>query len=426
MSLFENALKQFDKACKVMDLDPNLQAVLSKPKRELTVNFPVKMDDGSIRVFTGHRVQHNIARGPAKGGVRYHPNVTLDEVRALAFWMTWKSAVADIPYGGAKGGITVNPKELSDGELERLSRRFFSEIQVIIGEDRDIPAPDVNTNPQIMAWYMDTYSMNVGHSVLGIVTGKPLDIGGSKGRTEATGRGVRVCVEEATNYLRDKGKINKPNNQLTVAVHGFGNVGSYAALLTAEELGMKVVAFSDSSTGVYKENGFTADEIKDIMDYISARKARLAEYEGNVTFKKITNDELLTLDVDILIPAAIENVITEKNAKDVRAKLIVEGANGPITPEADEILNEKGILIVPDFLANSGGVTVSYFEWVQGLQYYFWELEDVRNALHRKMKDAFWSTIRTMEKYNTDMRSAAYIIAIERVATATKLRGIYP
>ncbi|KAF2955703.1 Glu/Leu/Phe/Val dehydrogenase [Marinitoga sp. 38H-ov] len=426
MSLFENALKQFDKACKVMDLDPNLQAVLSKPKRELTVNFPVKMDDGSIRVFTGHRVQHNIARGPAKGGIRYHQDVTLDEVRALAFWMTWKSAVVDIPYGGGKGGVTVNPKELSDGELERLSRRFFSEIQVIIGEDRDIPAPDVNTNPQIMAWYMDTYSMNVGHSVLGIVTGKPLDIGGSKGRTEATGRGVRVCVEEATEYLRDKGVFTKSNDKLTVAIHGFGNVGSYAALLTAEELGMKVVAFSDSSTGVYKEEGFTPDEIRDIMDYISARKARLDDYEGEVTFKKITNDELFELDVDILIPAAIENVITEKNANNVKAKLIVEGANGPITPEADEILNSKGILVVPDFLANSGGVTVSYFEWVQGLQHYFWELEDVRNALHRKMKDAFWSTIRTMEKYNTDMRSAAYIIAIERVATATKLRGIYP
>jgi glutamate dehydrogenase (NAD(P)+) len=426
MSLFENALKQFDKACKVMDLDPNLQAVLSKPKRELTVNFPVKMDDGSIRVFTGHRVQHNIARGPAKGGIRYHQDVTLDEVRALAFWMTWKSAVVDIPYGGGKGGVTVNPKELSDGELERLSRRFFSEIQVIIGENKDIPAPDVNTNPQIMAWYMDTYSMNVGHSVLGIVTGKPLDIGGSKGRTEATGRGVRVCVEEATEYLRDKGVFTKPNDKLTVAIHGFGNVGSYAALLTAEELGMKVVAFSDSSTGVYKEEGFTPDEIRDIMDYISARKARLADYEGEVTFKKITNEELFELDVDILIPAAIENVITEKNANNVKAKLIVEGANGPITPEADEILNSKGVLVVPDFLANSGGVTVSYFEWVQGLQHYFWELEDVRNALHRKMKDAFWSTIRTMEKYNTDMRSAAYIIAIERVATATKLRGVYP
>ncbi|GAB6190024.1 glutamate dehydrogenase [Marinitoga arctica] len=426
MSLFENALKQFNKACKVMDLDPNLQAVLSKPKRELTVNFPVKMDDGSIRVFTGHRVQHNIARGPAKGGIRYHQDVTLDEVRALAFWMTWKSAVVDIPYGGGKGGVTVNPKELSDGELERLSRRFFSEIQVIIGENKDIPAPDVNTNPQIMAWYMDTYSMNVGHSVLGIVTGKPLDIGGSKGRTEATGRGVRVCVEEATEYLRDKGVFSKSNDKLTVAIHGFGNVGSYAALLTAEELGMKVVAFSDSSTGVYKEDGFTPDEIRDIMDYISARKARLADYDGEVQFKKITNEELFELDVDILIPAAIENVITEKNADNVKAKLIVEGANGPITPEADEILNSKGILVVPDFLANSGGVTVSYFEWVQGLQHYFWELEDVRNALHRKMKDAFWSTIKTMEKYNTDMRSAAYIIAIERVATATRLRGIYP
>lgn len=425
MSLYENAVRQFNKAADIMNLEKDLKDVLTKPKRELTVNFPVRMDDGTVRVFTGHRVQHNVARGPAKGGIRFHPNVTLDEVKALAFWMTWKSAVVDIPYGGGKGGITVNPKELSDGELERMSRRFFSEIQIIIGEEKDIPAPDVNTNGQIMAWFMDTYSMNVGRTELGIVTGKPLEIGGSEGRTEATGRGVRICIEEGINYLRKTGKVNKENKDLTLAIHGFGNVGTYAAILTSEEVGMKVVAISDSTGGLYKEEGFSPAELKELSEKTLSRKAGVQDVNDG-KYKTITNEELISLDVDILSPCAIENTITLDNVDNVKAKLVVEGANGPITPEADEKLNEKGVFVVPDFLANAGGVTVSYFEWVQGLQWNFWELEDVRKALHRKMTKAFYDVIETMEHYNTDMRSAAYVNAIQRVATATKLRGIYP
>lgn len=425
MSLYENAVRQFNKAADIMNLEKDLKDVLTKPKRELTVNFPVRMDDGTVRVFTGHRVQHNVARGPAKGGIRFHPEVTLDEVKALAFWMTWKAAVIDIPYGGGKGGITVNPKELSDGELERMSRRFFSEIQIIIGEEKDIPAPDVNTNGQIMAWFMDTYSMNVGRTELGIVTGKPLEIGGSEGRTEATGRGVRICIEEGTNYLRKIGKTTKENKDLTVAIHGFGNVGTYAATLTAEEVGMKVVAISDSTGGLYKEDGFSPAELKELSEKTLSRKAGLQDINDG-KYKTITNDEIISLDVDILAPCAIENTITMDNVDSVKAKLIVEGANGPITPEADEKLTADGKFIVPDFLANAGGVTVSYFEWVQGLQWNFWELEDVREALHRKMKKAFYDVIDTMEEYNTDMRTAAYVRAIDKVATATKLRGIYP
>ncbi|OAA31438.1 glutamate dehydrogenase [Kosmotoga arenicorallina S304] len=414
ISLFENALKQFRKAAKVMELDPCLADVLMHPKRELTVNFPVRMDDGSVKVFTGHRVQHNIARGPAKGGIRYHPNVTLDEVKALAFWMTWKCAVVGIPYGGGKGGVEVDPAELSAAELERLSRRFFSEIQVIIGEDKDIPAPDVNTNAQIMSWFMDTYSMNVGHSVLGIVTGKPMDIGGSAGRPEATGRGVRVVTEEAINY---KGLDAESS---TVAVQGFGNVGSFAAKLIQDELGAKIVALSDVSGGIYNPDGLDIDEV------IAYRDQNNGVIKGYPNATTITNEELLALDVDILIPAALENAITMENVDNVKAKIIVEGANGPITPEAEEVLLKKDIFIVPDFLANAGGVTVSYFEWVQGLQWYFWDIEDVRKALHKIMRQAFGSVVNTMHKYNTDMRTAAYIVAIDRVATATKLRGIYP
>ncbi len=425
MSLYENAVRQFNKAADIMNLEKDLKDVLAKAKRELTVNFPVRMDDGTVRVFTGHRVQHNVARGPAKGGIRFHPEVTIDEVKALAFWMTWKAAVVDIPYGGGKGGITVNPKELSDGELERMSRRFFSEIQIIIGEEKDIPAPDVNTNGQIMAWFMDTYSMNVGRTELGIVTGKPLEIGGSEGRTEATGRGVRICIEEGTNYLRKTGKTTKENKDLTVAIHGFGNVGTYAATLTAEEVGMKVVAISDSTGGLYKEDGFSPAELKELSEKTLSRKAGVQDINDG-KYKAITNDEIISLDVDILAPCAIENTITMENVDSVKAKLIVEGANGPITPEADEKLTERGVFIVPDFLANAGGVTVSYFEWVQGLQWNFWELEDVRKALHRKMTKAFYDVIEIMEEHNTDMRTAAYVIAIKRVATATKLRGIYP
>jgi glutamate dehydrogenase (NAD(P)+) len=425
VSLYDNAVKQFDRAARIMELDRNLREVLIKPKRELTVNFPVRMDDGSIKVFTGYRVQHNVSRGPAKGGIRYHPDVTLDEVKALAFWMTWKSAVVDIPYGGAKGGVTVDPFKLSDSELERLSRRFFSEIQIIIGEEKDIPAPDVNTNGQIMSWFMDTYSMNIGHTTLGIVTGKPLEIGGSEGRTEATGRGVNICIEEAVKYLRDRGRLNKKDEAITVAIQGFGNVGSYLALTLTEESRYRLVAISDYSGGFYKESGFTSDEIRSLMDRTRGRKALLLDVneEG---YKEITNEELLKLDVDVFAPCAMENAINEDNADGIRAKLIVEGANGPLTPEADDILLSKNVFIVPDFLANAGGVTVSYFEWVQGLQWNFWELEDIRKALHKKMKNAFCDVAQTMNKYEVDMRTAAYVRAIERVANATKLRGIYP
>ncbi|TYB94828.1 MAG: Glu/Leu/Phe/Val dehydrogenase [Kosmotoga sp.] len=414
VSLYQNALRQFRKATDIMELDPSLVEVLSFPKRELTVNCPVRMDDGSIKVFTGHRVQHNIARGPAKGGIRYHADVTIDEVKALAFWMTWKAAVVGIPYGGGKGGIAVDPSKLTEGELERLSRRFFSEIQVILGEDKDIPAPDVNTNAQVMSWYMDTYSMNVGHSVLGIVTGKPLEIGGSAGRSEATGRGVRVVTEEAINY-----KDMDPE-KTTVAVQGFGNVGSHAAKLIQEEIGSKIIAVSDVSGGIYNENGL------DINELIEYTKTNNGLVKGYPKAEPISNEDLLTLDVGILIPAALENAITEKNANDIRAKVIVEGANGPVTPEAEDILLSKDIFFVPDFLANAGGVTVSYFEWVQGLQWYFWELEDIRRALHKIMRQAFNTNVKTMHKYGTDMRTSAYIVAIDRVATATKLRGIYP
>ena len=414
VSLFENALKQFRKAADIMDLDPNLRDVLAYPKRELTVNFPVRMDDGSIKVFTGHRVQHNVARGPAKGGIRYHPNVTLDEVKALAFWMTWKAAVVGIPYGGGKGGVKVDPTPFSMPEIERLSRRFFSEIQVIVGEDKDIPAPDVNTNAQVMAWYMDTYSMNIGHSVLGVVTGKPLDVGGSAGRTEATGRGVRIAAEEALKYKGDN------PSSATVAVQGFGNVGSFAAKLMKDEVGCKIVGASDVSCGLYNPDGFDVD---DLIRYRDENKGLI---KGYPKAEEITNDELLAMDVDVLVPAALENAIDEHNAKDVRARIIVEGANGPMTPEAEDIIAGKDIFVVPDFLANAGGVVVSYFEWVQGLQWYFWDLEDIRKALHKIMRESFYSVVNTARKYDTDMRTAAYVVSIERVATATKLRGIYP
>jgi len=420
LSLYQSAVKQFTKAADLMNLDASMRDVLSKPKRELTVNFPVRMDDGSAKVFTGHRVQHNVALGPAKGGIRYHQNVSLDEVKALAFWMTWKAAVVGIPYGGGKGGVEVDPTLLSQTELERLSRRFFSDLQVIVGPDKDIPAPDVNTNGQIMAWYMDTYSMNVGHSVLGVVTGKPLEVGGSLGRTEATGRGVRVCAEEIVNYLNESGEINKSIDDMTIAIQGFGNVGSYAATLIENELNGKIVAVSDISGGYYKADGFDSNEL---MKYVE-ENGTLEGYNG--AEKNISNEELLELDVDMLIPAALENVITEENADKIRAKIIIEAANGPVTPEAEDILLEKDCVLVPDFLANAGGVTVSYFEWVQSLQWFFWEMEDIRNALHRIMKKAFGNVIKCSNKYGTDMRSAAYVFAIEKVAKATKMRGIFP
>ncbi|QTA37187.1 Glu/Leu/Phe/Val dehydrogenase [Thermosipho ferrireducens] len=412
--LYEMAQKQFLKAAELMDLDPRIGNFLLWPQRSLVVHFPVVMDDGRVEIFEGYRVQHNTARGPAKGGIRYHPETNLDEVSSLAFWMTWKCAVVNLPYGGGKGGVRVDPSKLSERELEKLSRRFFSEIHMMVGPAKDIPAPDVNTNAKIMAWYMDTYSMNVGYTTLGVVTGKPLDIGGSEGRPEATGRGVAITSAEA---CKVKGiDISKA----TVAIQGFGNVGSFSAKILNEEYGAKIVAVSDVSGGIYNENGLDIDEL------IKYRDENGGVIKGYPKGTPITNEELLTLDVDILIPAALENAIDDKIAKEVKAKIIIEGANGPTTREAEEILNSKDILIVPDILANAGGVTVSYFEWVQDLQSHFWEIEDIRKKLTKIMIKSFGEVYATKQKYNTDMRTAAYIVAIQRVAEAVKKRGYYP
>ncbi len=412
--LYEMAQHQFLKAAKLIDLDENIKRFLLWPQRIMTVHFPVMKDNGEVQIFVGYRVQHNTARGPAKGGIRYHQNVSLDEVASLAFWMTWKCAVMNLPYGGGKGGVRVNPKELSERELERLSRRFFSEIQLMIGPNKDIPAPDVNTNEQIMAWFMDTYSMNVGATVLSVVTGKPVDLGGSEGRSEATGRGVSIVANEAADVL------GMDIKNATVAVQGFGNVGSNTARIISKEYGARVVAVSDISGGVYNEDGL------DIDDLIRYRDENGGIIKGYPKGKAITNRELLTLDVDILIPAALEKTITADIAKDIRAKIIIEGANGPTTEEAEKILLEKGVFIVPDILANAGGVTVSYFEWVQDLQSFFWDIDDIRRKLKRIMVKQFGEVYKTKEKFNTDMRTAAYIVAIDRVATAVKKRGYYP
>lgn len=413
-SLYEQALEVFRNAARVMQLDPNIQKFLERPQRTIIVEFPVLMDDGRVEMFVGYRCQHNTALGPAKGGIRYHPNVTLDEVQTLAFWMTWKCSLLNLPYGGGKGGVKVDPSKLSKGELERLSRRFFFEISQFVGPHKDIPAPDVNTNPQVMAWYLDTYSMHVGYTALGVVTGKPVELGGSVGRNEATGRGVAVVTAEACKLL------GKDISKATVAVQGFGNVGSFSAKVLQEDFGAKIVAVSDVSAAYYDPKGL------DINDLIAYRDSNKGLIEGYPKAQRIKHEELFELDVDILIPAALENAITEQNADRIKAKLIVEGANGPVTPEADRILRSKGVTIIPDILANAGGVTVSYFEWVQDLQSFFWDLDDVRNKLAKMMRAAFAEVAKTKEKYNTDFRTAAYIVAIDRVAKAVKLRGIYP
>lgn len=406
------ALRQLDKVAKIMNLEPGIKDILANPKRQLIVSFPVKMDDGSIRVFTGYRVQHNMARGPAKGGIRYHPSVSLDEVKALAFWMTMKCAVVGIPYGGAKGGVIVNPKELSLGELERLTRRFASEINLIIGPERDIPAPDVYTNAQVMAWIMDTFSMGKGFSVPGVVTGKPISIGGSEGRSEATGRGCVYVIEEAVKTL------NMELKGARVAVQGFGNAGSVAAELL-HDLGCKIVAVSDSRGGIYNEAGM---DPRDILKF-KGDKASVVGYPGS---KTITNEEVLTTACDILVPAALENQIVPDIARKVQAKLVAEAANGPTTPEADQILHERGIMVLPDILANAGGVTVSYFEWVQDLQSLFWDEPQINEKLRQIMTRAFKGVYDNAQKYKVDMRTGAYVQAIERVAEATRLRGIFP
>lgn len=411
-SPYEIAVAQFDKAAAYLPLKAGIREMLRYPKRELTVNFPVKMDDGSVKMFQGHRVHHSATRGPTKGGIRYHPDVTLDEVRALAMWMTWKCAVVGIPYGGAKGGVVCDPKKMSQTELENLTRRYATEIAVLMSPEGDIPAPDVNTNPQTMAWIMDTFSMHRGYSTPAVVTGKPIEIGGSLGRTEATGRGVMFTAREALKY-RDV-----PMEGATVAVQGYGNVGSISAYLMQDK-GAKIVAVSDSQGGIYNPKGFDA---RDVIRF-KKETGTVAGYPGT---DKVTNEELLELQCDVLIPSALEKVITGKNAAKIKAKIIAEGANGPTTPEADEILYDRGVFVVPDVLANAGGVTVSYFEWVQGLQFFFWQEREINVQLREIMVRSFADVVKIAEEKKVDMRVAAYILAIDRVAKATMIRGIYP
>ena len=409
---WHNAQRQFDMAAELLNLEPSLRGVLREPRRELIVHFPVKMDDGSVRMFEGYRVQHNVGRGPAKGGIRYHPQVSLDEVKALAMWMTWKCAIAGLPYGGAKGGVICNPREMSHGELERLTRRYASEISVLIGPERDIPAPDVNTTPEIMAWIMDTVSMSAGYSVPAVVTGKPLSIGGSEGRNAATGRGVMVVAVEACKTL------GRDPHEMTVAVQGFGNAGSVAARLMQEQ-GFRVVAVSDSSGGIFSPDGL------DVAAVIAHKKesGSVVGFEGTAP---VSNHALLELDVDVLVPAALENQITGENADRIRARLILEAANGPTTPDADAILARRGVIVVPDVVANAGGVTVSYFEWVQDLQSLFWEEDEINVRLKKILQKAFTQMCVQADRHDVSLRLGAYLVAVKRVADATAVRGIYP
>jgi len=405
------AQQQFDIAADALGLDSNMRQVLRECKRELIVTFPVLMDDRSIQMYSGYRVHHNIDRGPAKGGVRYHQDVTLDEVKALAMWMTWKCAVVGIPYGGAKGGVIVDPKKLSRNELENLTRRYTTEISVLIGPERDIPAPDVNTNAQIMAWMMDTISMHAGYSVPAVVTGKPLGIGGSEGRPEATGRGCMLTTLAALKHLGIRPE------DATVAVQGVGNVGYTTARLLARA-GCKVVAVSDSSGACYNRDGIELDTV--------VREKELSGHLRQEVCEMLTNAELLELPVTVLVPAALENQIHRGNAGRIKARVICEGANGPTTPEADRILEERGVFIIPDILANAGGVTVSYFEWVQDLQEFFWDEDEINKRLERVMMKAFQSVLGVSQEKRINMRTAAYVLAIDKVAQATTLRGIYP
>jgi len=409
---WKNAQAQFDKAAEILKLDPGLRTILREVQREFTCHFPVPMDNGQTRIFTGYRIQHNINRGPAKGGLRFHPDVTLEEVKALAMWMTWKCAVVNIPYGGAKGGVVVDPRLLSANELEHLTRRFATEISILVGPDRDIPAPDVGTNAQIMAWFMDTLSMHAGYSIPASVTGKPIEVGGSLGRTDATGRGVMICTLAALEHLDRKPFGSR------VVVQGFGNVGSVSARLL-EESGCTVVAVSEDYGGIYNPLGLS---VKRLLEW-RAKEGTLKNFPG---IELVSNDELLTLECDVLVPAALENQITSRNADQIKATLIVEGANGPTTPEADEMLNRRGIFIVPDILANAGGVTVSYFEWVQDLQSFFWSEHEINQRMEAIMTRSFREVLAIHLDRKVDMRTAAYLLAVKRVADATADRGIYP
>ena len=409
---FQIAMHQFDRAAELMKLDPGLREVLRRPRRALTLSLPVKMDDGSVKVFEGYRVQHNSSRGPCKGGIRYHPGVTFDEVKALASWMTWKCATVNIPFGGAKGGIVCDPKHLSKNELERLTRRYAYEISPLIGPDTDIPAPDVYTDSQVMAWIMDTYSMTRGHITPGVVTGKPLFLGGSLGRNEATARGCMFVIQAA---CKVKGIYLKG---ATVAIQGFGNAGSIAAELL-DGRGAKIIAVSDSRGGILNRKGL---DIEALLQHKETTESVIG-FKGS---EAIGNEALLQLDCDILVPAALENQITVANADRIQAGIIAEAANGPTTPGADAVLHKKGVMVLPDILANAGGVTVSYFEWVQDLQELFWDESDVNRRLEKIMVKAFDDVFKTAQKYKADMRTGAYILAIDRVATATQWRGIWP
>ena len=409
-SAWDTALKQLDIVADQLKLDPGLRDVLRAPKRELTVHFPVRLDSGQIKIFTGYRVQHNIARGPAKGGIRYHPQVSLDDVRALAMWMTWKCAVARLPYGGAKGGVVCNPKVMSANELEHLTRRFATEMSILIGPESDIPAPDMGSNAQVMAWIMDTYSMHRWYSVPAVVTGKPIAVGGSEGRYEATGLGAALVIREAAARLG----ISLPGT--SVAVQGFGNVGSVAALYL-QDMGCRIVALSDSQGGVYREEGL---DVRDAIRYKESQ-GQLSGFAGG-----ISNAQLLELPCDILVPAAMENQITPENASRIKPKILAEAANGPVVPEADPILRANGVFLLPDILANAGGVTVSYFEWVQDLQAFFWKEGEIKAKLESVMVSSFNDVYRMAQEMATDMRMAAYMLAVRRVAEAMAARGIYP
>jgi glutamate dehydrogenase (NAD(P)+) len=410
-TIFSAMLQEFDEAARILNLEPGIWQILTHPKRQIIVSCPVQMDNGQIEVFTGFRVQYNITLGPAKGGIRYHPGVSLDEVTALAAWMTWKCAVAHIPFGGAKGGVVCDPTRMSRRELEALTRRYVAEIVDAIGPEKDVPAPDVNTNDQIMAWVMDTYSMHVGHTSTAVVTGKPIEMGGSRGRREATGRGVMIVTREAAKHL------DFDINGARIAIQGFGNVGSVSADLLAKA-GARIVAVTDWKGGVYNDEGLN---ITKMLDFVQQHKT----IDGFPGGDPLSHDRLFGLDVDVLIPAALENQITMENAPGIKAKVVTEGANGPTTPDAHRHLHERGVFVIPDILANSGDVTTSYFEWVQDRYGYFWEEDQVNSRLEAKMCESFKDVLDTSLKYKVDLRTAAYIVAISRVATVTKMRGMY-
>ena len=408
---FESMMSRFDRAAQLLDLDPDLYAVLRNPNRELKVYIPTRMDSGRIQVFEGFRVQHNFARGPAKGGIRYAPDVNLDEVRALAAWMTWKCAVVNVPFGGAKGGIICDPRQMSVGELERMTRRYAAELLDFIGPEKDVPAPDMNTNEQTMAWIMDTYSMHARHTVTAVVTGKPIDLGGSSGRREATGRGILFVINEAIKRFR------MTPAETRVVVQGSGNVGGIGARLL-HEAGYRVVAISDIHGGIYNPLGIN---IPEALEYLRTTQS----FEGYEGVDFVNNQELLELECDVLVPAATEYQINSQNADKIRCKVLAEGANGPTTAAADEVLHRKGIFVIPDILANAGGVTVSYFEWVQDRMGYFWREDVVNERLQDKMVASFNDLCRYADSHSVDTRTAAYMLAIDRVAYDTRMRGIY-